>query len=125
LLKLINSELSSKDEKTSATMSASNKAIHTTYQYLTNQYIEAGLLDKDGNKINLKGSWDPFIYPDSGYIPPCTVCENGYDTYFQQHTLGKKVTDLLWPHYRCGCLWTRHFEEKIRKLNPDIHFKDR
>jgi len=96
------------------------------YQYLTKKYIDSGLLDKDGNPvISNKSVWNPFIYPDSGYIPPCSVCESGYDDYMKQHDAGVKVKDLLWPHFRCGCLWSEYFESKIKQVNPDMKFKDR
>ena len=97
-----------------------------SYNYLVKKYIEINLLDQDENKIiNNKSLWNPYIYPDSGYIPPCNVCKNGYDDYIKQHEAGTKLSELLWSHFRCGCLWTNYYEDKIKQVNPDMKFKDR
>ncbi len=96
-----------------------------SYQYLIKKYIDYNLLDKDGNKIINKSLWNPFIYPDDGYIPPCSICKNSYDDYIKQHEAGEKIHELLWAHLKCSCLWKDFFEDKIKKINPDIKFKDR
>lgn len=97
-----------------------------SYQYLIKKYIDYNLLDKDGNKtINNKNVWDPFIYPDNGYIPQCSICKNVYDNYIKQHENGEKISELLWPHLKCSCLWKDFFEDKIKKTTPGIKLKDR
>lgn len=97
----------------------------SSYNYLVKKYIDLKLLDEDGNKIINKGSWNPYIYPDDGYIPSCSVCNNGYNEYIKQHDSGTKLSELLWPHIRCGCLWSNYFQDKIKQVNPDMKFKDR
>lgn len=91
----------------------------TVYQYLTKKYIDYDLLDKNGNTvIRNKSVWN-------GYIPPCSICESGYNDYIKEYDVGVKVKDLLWVHFRCGCLWSEYFENKIKQINPDIKLKDR
>ena len=96
-----------------------------SYNYLIKKYIEMKLLDEEGNKIINKSSWNPYIYPDNGYIPPCSVCKNGYDEYIKQYESEVKLSELLWPHFSCGCLWSQYFENKIKQTNNNIKFKDR
>jgi hypothetical protein len=89
-----------------------------SYQYLTKKYIENNLIDKEGNHIIInKSLWNPFIYPDSGYIP-------SFEEYMKQYEMGTKVNELLWPHFRCGCLWSEYFQNKIKKVNENIKFKE-
>jgi hypothetical protein len=96
-----------------------------TYRYLTKKYIESNLLDRDENKIINKSSWNPFIYPDSGYVPQCSLCKNCYEEYMKQYEEGTKLSELLWPHLKCGCLWSEYFEDKIKNVNPQMKFKNR
>ena len=96
----------------------------SVYNYLIKKYIEIDLLDKNENKI-IKKSWDPFIYPDSGHIPPCNVCKNSYDEYIKQYENGTKISHLSWTHLRFRCLWSEYFENKIKQVNPDIKFKEK
>ena len=97
-----------------------------THRYLTKKYIEADLLDRNENQIiNNKSFWNPFIYPDSGYVPPCSTCKNSYDEYMKQHDGGTKLSELLWSHLKCGCLWSEYFEDKIKQVNPQMKFKNR
>lgn len=51
------------------------------------------IIDTEGNKKSAK-NWDPFIYPDSGYIPPCTVCKNSYEE-FEKSSSQKALTGYL------------------------------
>lgn len=82
------------------------------YKYLTNKYIELGLLDSFGNRIESKSGFDFTIYPDSGYIPPCSICKS------MVVTLGTVEA----KHMSCGCLWFDYYKTKILKSNPSISF---
>ncbi len=83
----------------------------STYEYLSKKYAELNLTP------NKKGTWDPLIYPDTGYIPPCEVCKTVYTEYVNA---GREEAELLWPHIACGCLWSSYYEEKLRQLQPKI-----
>jgi hypothetical protein len=91
----------------------------STYDYLIKQYIKLGLLDSAGNKTAGKNDWDPYIYPDDGYIPPCGICKLQYDEYTKRSNY---ADEIKWPHYKCGCLWSEYYEEKLLKLKEDIKF---
>lgn len=86
------------------------------YEYLIKKYTEDGLLDDRPNKK----MWDPFIYPDNGYIPPCEVCKNVYTKYAESN---HHETELLWPHFGSGCLWSEFYQNKTTQLNPNVKFK--
>ena len=96
----------------------------SSYNYLTKKYKELGLLDESDHKILKKGSWDPFIYPDNGYIPPCSVCKNSYDDYvitLEKDNSSKNYTiELEWSHYKCGCLWADYYENKLKSIKENI-----
>ncbi len=86
-------------------------------EYLRQKFIDTGILNSDGSrKKDL--IWDPYIYPDDGgYVPPCAICKNVYDTY--------SPTDenpILAPHCSCGCLWWDYFKEKILEINSSCEF---
>jgi len=61
--------------------------------------------------------WNPYIYPDNGYIPPCSVCKNNYDEYVK--LFPNYTKEISWP---VGCLWSEYYEEKLEKLNAQILF---
>lgn len=79
-----------------------------------------GLLSdkKEKNSVE-KRWWDPFIYPDSGYIPPCRVCKQVHDDYLSSPARSDIV---IWPHALCGCLWSSYFQEKVLKVNHHAVF---
>lgn len=83
------------------------------YKYLTKKYIELGLLDRFGKRIETKSGFDFNIYPDSGYIPPCSICKSMVATL--KDTVETK-------HSSCGCLWFDYYKQKILKSNPAAIF---
>lgn len=96
----------------------------TTYNYLVKKYTELNLLDSFGNKIDHKNTWDPFIYPDNGYIPPCSICKNVCDEYINTEKVNPKSSnnEIIWIHHMCGCLWSEFYQDKIKTLNQNIKF---
>lgn len=85
--------------------------------YLVKQCMLHGILDSSGNKLLTHEGWDPYIYPDEGYIPYCTVCQADYDKFKSIQT--KDTTKAEMEHNRC-CIWYMYFSEKIHIVNPDI-----
>jgi hypothetical protein len=98
----------------------------TIYEYMVIRYTKMGLLDSEGNRtIPNNSMWNPFIYPDNGYIPPCSVCKNCYEEFVALIALenNKKQSDeITWPHHNSGCLWSEYYEDKLRQLNINIRF---
>ena len=103
------------------------------YKYLCNKYIELGFMERSGEHtidsvasmldgFNLDGDdsmgWDPFIYPDNGHIPECSVCKKVYATFREDVT----VVAVQMRH-RKMCLWHDYFVEKIKMINPVVEFK--
>jgi hypothetical protein len=85
-------------------------------EYIKKQYIQQGVLDKDGDKFEL--DFDFGIYPwESGYIPKCAVCQEMYNKYNDKKE--NKVTAL---HRSCGCLWFEWFKQRLLNINPQIIF---
>jgi hypothetical protein len=97
----------------------------TSYNYLIKKYIELNLLDGFGNKIDYKNNWDPFIYPDNGYIPPCSICKNAYDAYneyINTENLNSSNNEIVWNHHMSGCLWSEFYQDKIKTISQNIKF---
>lgn len=98
----------------------------SNYNYIIKKYEELELMNSFGNHLLKKGEWDPFIYPDNGYIPPCSVCKNSYDQCIitLESNKDKKENnysiELDWQHYKCGCLWSDYYEDKLKKINNNI-----
>lgn len=84
--------------------------------YLTKKYIEIGLLDENGNKLN-KDWFDPNIYPDEGYIPQCTKCVEDFNVFKTKDV--KFMMQVKW-HHKKSCLWHDYFIDKIKQICPTV-----
>lgn len=84
------------------------------YTYLTNKYKEMELLDSNSG-------FDFNIYPDSGYIPPCSVCKSDYETYIN-NLINNKNDSISMKHISCGCIWFDYYKGKIISINPKVMF---
>jgi hypothetical protein len=84
-------------------------------EYIKNEYIRTGLLDKNGEKIITS-----FDYPeDGGYIPLCAVCKQIYE----ENKDNENIQQIDSHHSKCGCLWWNYFKDKIKENNPNIVFE--
>lgn len=90
--------------------------IESEYEYLIRRFKQDGLLDEHGNKTIPEGDFDPWIYPDEGYIPHCTECKTMYEKFLLDTT----VKEVEAKHLTCGCLWYEWFKTKILRLNPNV-----
>ncbi len=82
-------------------------------EYIKEQYIQQGILNKDGTEY-----FDFNVYPwESGYVPKCSVCQNMFNTYQKE-----KGNSVLAPHKSCGCLWFTWFKNKLLNINSKIRF---
>ena len=90
------------------------------YTYLINKYKEQNLLDSSGNIMKSESGFDFNIYPDTGYIPPCSICKNMYTTFIatNNHKINSK-------HNLCGCLWFDYYKNKIIIINPNAIFNNK
>jgi len=80
-------------------------------EYIKQEYIAQGILNKDGSKREL--DFDYTIYPwEDGYISKCSVCKS----------MTIKDGKVVALHRTCGCLWFRWFKEKLLAGNPKITF---
>ena len=92
------------------------------YLYLTNKYKELNLLDQNGNPY--EAEFDFNIYPDTGYIPQCSVCNNDYNTWFDNMTQNQTKDNIVdMKHNSCGCLWAQFYKNKILAINPTARFE--
>lgn len=91
------------------------------YNYLTNKYKEFNILDISGNIIAT--DFDFNIYPDTGYIPQCSVCNNDYNTWFDSMTTNSNKDNIVdMKHNSCGCLWFQYYKNKVLAINPNVKF---
>ena len=86
-------------------------------QYLTKQYKKLNLLDTSGNKAIQENQFDPFIYPDDGYIPYCTNCQADYEKFRANLSKQPKVAEM---EHTDNCLWYSYFATKIYSIQPNI-----
>ena len=86
-------------------------------EYLVKQYIKQNLLDKAGNRVIPENQFNPFVYPDDGYIPYCKTCQSDYEK-FKSNT-SKQVTTAEMEH-NDNCLWYSYFANKIYAAYPSI-----
>ena len=91
------------------------------YTYLTNVYIEYGLITPDGIHT-IKDTFDFNIYPDDGYIPQCSVCKRMYDNFIGELSSNIITTSIEAKHINCKCLWFNYFRNKITSINSNIKF---
>jgi hypothetical protein len=86
-------------------------------QYIKDQYIRRGILNKDGSKI--ESNFDYNIYPwESGYIPKCSVCKEVYNKFLTN----TNCEEINSPHRRCGCLWWEYYYDKMMQINNKVKF---
>ena len=90
------------------------------YNYLINKYKELNILDISGNRI--ESDFDFNIYPDTGYIPQCRVCNNDYNMWFDSMTTNKDTNIIDMKHNSCNCLWIQYYKNKILAINPNVKF---
>ena len=89
-------------------------------EYIKNQYIQQGILNKDGSNAYGGLEFDYNIYPwEHGYIPKCAVCQEMHNKYCSSDKKENKVTAL---HRLCGCLWFEWFKQRLLNINPQIKF---
>jgi hypothetical protein len=92
------------------------------YTYLTNKYKEIVLLDSSNNIVESNSGFDFNIYPDSGYIPTCSVCKSDYETYINNLTNNNMNDNVKMNHVSCGCIWFDYYKGKIISINPKVIF---
>jgi hypothetical protein len=93
------------------------------YNYLTNKYKELNILDISSNIIESSSGFDFNIYPDTGYIPQCSICNNDYTMWFDNMTTNNKDTNIIdMKHNTCGCIWIQYYKNKILAINPNVKF---
>ena len=81
--------------------------------YINKKYIEDELLD---TKLNKNNEWfDPYIYPNEGYIPVCHQCKNDYDNFKSMAIQDNMKVEMKHPK---ACLWNEYFIKKIRNVCP-------
>ena len=86
------------------------------YNYLTNKYKQMNLLDI----IESNSEFDFNIYPDSGYIPQCGVCNMMYKKFIDDLTSNNTIDA---KHISCGCLWFDYYKNKIISINSNVIFR--
>ncbi len=91
------------------------------YTYLTNKYVEYGLITPDGTHI-MNQYFDFNIYPDDGYIPMCSVCKEMYDNFIGELSNNVITTSIEAKHIGCNCLWYDYFRNKISSINNNVKF---
>jgi hypothetical protein len=89
------------------------------YNYLINKYKQMNLLDSSGNIIESDSGFDFNIYPDSGYIPQCGVCNMMYKNFINDLTSNNTIDA---KHISCGCLWFDYYKNKIISINSKVIF---
>jgi len=81
--------------------------------YIIKKYIDDDLLDDNLNKNNY---WfDPYIYPNEGYIPMCTQCNLDYDNFKSMTVFDYMKVEMKHPK---ACLWNAYFFNKIKNICP-------
>ena len=58
------------------------------------------------------GIFDPWINPDTGYIPVCANCKN----YFEDWRIEQEEKCEM--EHSSACLWYDYFAAKIRQIKP-------
>jgi hypothetical protein len=92
------------------------------YTYLTNKYKEMNMLDSSNNIVESDSGFDFNIYPDSGYIPTCSICMNDYQTYINNLTHNNMNDNIKMNHISCGCIWFEYYKNKIIGINSKVVF---
>ena len=90
------------------------------YTYLTNKYKEISLLDSSNNIVESDSGFDFNIYPDTGYIPPCSVCKSDYETFINNMTTNNNNDNICMKHISCGCIWFEYYKNKIIGINSNV-----
>ena len=85
-------------------------------KYLYEKYIQFGLMDEKGNHVGTNPNFDPWIYPDTGYIPFCSKCQGDYKKY---NDMILKPDTVKFNH-KHQCLWHDYFINKVKTINPKI-----
>ena len=83
-------------------------------KYLNKKYIEDGLLDEHLNKVD-NGWFDPYIYPNEGYIPICSQCSLDYDNFKASVIDDDMEVEMKHPK---SCMWADYFISKIKIICP-------
>ena len=77
------------------------------HNYINERYKDLGILKSDFGY-----DWfNPSIYPDEGYIPFCSICDNDFSNF---KTSNMKV-EMKHPN---SCLWYIFYIEKIKNICP-------
>lgn len=84
--------------------------------FLIKKYIEDELLDKNLNKI-INDDFDPYIYPNDGYIPQCSQCLSDFNK-LKSLDLMEDGISIEMKHSR-SCLWYDYFVKKIKNIYPN------
>ena len=92
------------------------------YIYLTNKYKELNLLDSSENIIESSTGFDFNIYPDTGYIPQCKICNSMYTTFIDTININSSNNIIDSKHISCNCLWFEYYRTKILGINSKITF---
>jgi len=93
------------------------------YNYLVNKYKDLKLLDQNGNPFESNSGFDFNIYPDTGYIPSCSICSSEYNTWFDSMTYDNNNNNINMKHMLCGCIWFDYYKKKILAINMKITFE--
>lgn len=92
--------------------------------YAEKQYLISKCLDTE---ILLENTWfNPYIDPENGYIPKCSVCSEDFDGFKRDIkdilTLPDEQHIVKWKH-TSACLWFDYFSDKASSICPTIKIK--
>ncbi len=104
-------------ERLELTEMQQSKEVHS---YLVRKYEQLGL---GSSSTCGSDEWDPYVYPDTGYIPYCPTCQQQLadaKTLVKSTGSGDVDTIKIEMNHWIGCLWFDWFVPKIKALHPKI-----
>ena len=69
------------------------------------------LMKPNGSGVISDEEFNPYIYPNTGYIPYCKQCLTNFEAF-------KSIDKEVEMEHSPACLWYDYYIGKIRQINP-------